>query len=181
MKKGSITRYDQELVLETIADYDNAEISAWILEPVKEQIGGGGSDINLELIDTFETTLEAYTNTSSWETTSTGISINDFPYAVGIAVVTCDGTITASDWGMTVALIGHNNNGRFSASGSGQLELKGSKSFDLSAFTEGFISTSYGVLIENNISELKFSRKANSSLPTIRGGKYTVKLYGIKS
>lgn len=42
MKKGSITRYDQELVLETIIDYDNAELSAWILEPIKEQIGGGG-------------------------------------------------------------------------------------------------------------------------------------------
>ena len=42
MKKGSITRYDQELVLETIVDYDNEEISAWVLEPVKEQIGGGG-------------------------------------------------------------------------------------------------------------------------------------------
>ena len=181
MKKGSITRYDQELVLETIADYDNAEISAWILKPVKEQIGGGGSDINLELIDTFETTLEAYTNTSSWETTSTGISINDFPYVVGLAVVTCDGEISTSDWGMTVALVGHNTNGRFSISGNGQLELKGSNSFDLSNFTEGFISYSYGVIFENSVAELKFSRKANSSLPTVRGGKYTVKLYGIKS
>lgn len=46
MKKGSITRYDQELVLETIADYDNSEISAWILEPVKEQIGGGGGGVS---------------------------------------------------------------------------------------------------------------------------------------
>ena len=43
MKKRSITRYDQELVLETIVDYDNEEISAWILEPVKQEIGGGGS------------------------------------------------------------------------------------------------------------------------------------------
>lgn len=44
MKKRSITRYDQELVLETIVDYDNAEISAWIIEPVKEQIGGDSED-----------------------------------------------------------------------------------------------------------------------------------------
>lgn len=43
MKKRSITRYDQELVLETIVDYDNEEISAWMLEPVKQEIGGGGS------------------------------------------------------------------------------------------------------------------------------------------
>lgn len=44
MKKRSITRYDQELVLETIVDYDNAEISAWILEPVKQEIGGDSED-----------------------------------------------------------------------------------------------------------------------------------------
>lgn len=44
MKKRSITRYDQELVLETIVDYDNAQISAWILEPVKQEIGGDSED-----------------------------------------------------------------------------------------------------------------------------------------
>ena len=44
MKKRSITRYDQELVLETIVDYDNEQISAWILEPVKQEIGGDGED-----------------------------------------------------------------------------------------------------------------------------------------
>ena len=58
MKKGSITRYDQELVLETIADYDNTEISAWVLEPVKEQIGGGGDSSIVVPLQTINLTNE---------------------------------------------------------------------------------------------------------------------------
>ena len=60
MKKGSITRYDQELVLETIVDYDNAEISAWMLEPNKEEIGGGGGINNPILSLKYDSTSYAY-------------------------------------------------------------------------------------------------------------------------
>ena len=60
MKKGSITRYDQELVMETIADYDNLELSAWVLEPVKEQIGGGGGLDNPSITMTVNASTAVY-------------------------------------------------------------------------------------------------------------------------
>lgn len=42
MKKGSITRYDNDLVLATYVDGD--DLSAWQLEPVLQEIGGGGGE-----------------------------------------------------------------------------------------------------------------------------------------
>lgn len=109
MKKGSITRYDQELVLETIVDYDNAEISAWMLEPSKEQIGGGGGDITTaQLTMINKNTLQGYylsvaniysdefEEFSTYDVYITQADSNEEPTTLTVEVILYKGTANAN-------------------------------------------------------------------------------------
>lgn len=136
--------------------------------------------LSAELIGTYEVDLEDYTNTSTGETITTDINIKNTDYAFVVIVITCDSEITTStEWGLTVELCG-----RFTS--NGQLlnttaqQLKGSSSFSRSALVSQMSgNNSYGVFIPNNTANVTFTRKAHSSMPLIRGGKYTVKAYGL--
>lgn len=140
----------------------------------------GASGYSLELIGTWTGYLAEYTNTSTGETIDTGINIKNTDYAYGLAVITCDTAITTTtEWGMSVIPFGRyttNSN----LMGSYAYQQKGSQTLKKSEMVNGTWNSSYGVYYSNNQATFKFSRKAHSSgCPKIRGGNYTVNVYGL--
>ena len=135
-----------------------------------------------ELIGTYEVELEEYTNTSTSETITTTINIKSSPYEFHIIVITCDSEITTStEWGMTVALASKfQSNGQLYINASLQGQAKGASSFSHSGMVNNVsYGVPYGCVLNNNTQYVIFTRKASSQMPKIRGGKYTVKAYGL--
>lgn len=147
------------------------------------ETGGGGSGPRWELIGSVELELSEYTDTSTVEETNTGINVATTDYAYIMSIITCDAAITTStEWGMTISLGGrYTSNGNYcSIANGGQ---KGASTLSKSAMvsaTNGW--GSYGVWIPNNSSNIIVCRKAHASgCPLIRGGTYTVAVYGLAS
>ena len=145
---------------------------------VKTEGTGSGGGI-LELIGSYEAELEEYTSTTT-ETINTGINVMNTNYAYGIVTINCDSPITTStEWGLTMITWGRykSNSHLFLISNAWQ---KGSASLELSAMVQNTQnSNSYGVGINNNTDTVRFWRKAHATgCPKIRGGKYTVNVYG---
>lgn len=143
-----------------------------------------GGTATFELIGTyvFQNVAE-YTNTSTSEEMDTDISVLNTDYAWGYVVITCDTPITTSnEWGMTVAFWGrYTSNGCISRASSAM--QKGSATLSYAAMVSNSTGSDiYGVGILNNKSGglITITRKCHSSAcPKIRGGNYTVKVYGM--
>ena len=135
-----------------------------------------------ELIGQTTIALSAYTDASTADTVDTGISVSDTDYAFGIVLITCDGEITTdTEWGMSMAMFGrYKTNGNVYSS-SMTFGLKGAQSVSFANSSNPTTYTNYGVWVQNNTTTIKLNRKCASSIPLIRGGNYTVKVYGLKS
>ena len=146
--------------------------------------GGGSGDSLFELIGTkvFSNVAE-YSDTSTWEAMDTEINIHDTDYAWGYIVVTCDSAITTNaEWGMTVAFWGrYTSNGAVYSGGSAM--QKGSATLSRAAMATSAVgSASYGIGLKNNENTIVIQRKCHAwGCPKIRGGNYTVKVYGMKA
>ena len=124
------------------------------------------------------TNVQEWTDDTNIDTLSTGITVDD--YAFGIVIVTCDSQITTTtEWGMSICPFG-----RYTSNGSimneTAMQLKGSTTLSYSDMVNGKMgSNAYGVWMPNNISSVVINRKAHgTACPKIRGGTYTVKVYG---
>lgn len=137
----------------------------------------------VDLIDTYETNLEDYTDTSTSQTITTTIDVKASPYALVLIEITCDSAITTStEWGMTFALAGkYTSNGQLYLSAGLVGQFKGASSFSQAGVvSNASLGLSYGVTLSNNVRYVTFSRKAHATgMPKVRGGKYTVKAYGL--
>lgn len=135
---------------------------------------------NLVLIGQSTHTLEAYTNTSTSETTDTGINIKNTDYALGLVVITCDGTKTnAADWGGFSVQLFTRYTSNSAVLSSGVVWLKDNTLSRAQMISGASTSTAYGVYISNNTNNIIFSRKAHgTACPEVMAGTYTVKVYG---
>lgn len=126
-------------------------------------------------------TLEAYTGTSTAQTIDTGINIKNTDYALGLVVITCDGTKTnAADWGGFSVQLFTRYNSNSALMSSGVVWLKNNTLSRAQMTANGNTSSSYGVCVPNNTNNVTFSRKAHSTAcPEVMAGTYTVKVYGI--
>ena len=140
--------------------------------------GGGG---NFTLIGTKTLTLSEYTNQSATEETDTQIGISGTDYAFGYIVITCDGAITTtSEWGMSVALFTRYKGSSGNTGGGQAAQQSGGATLSQAAMVNnGRFTNAYGVWVKNNTSNIVICRKASSTYPKIRGGTYTVKVYGM--
>ena len=140
-----------------------------------------GGQSNWTLIDTKTLTLQEYTGTTA-EETDTGIDVSPLDYAFLVAVVTCDTAISSStEWGMTLALLGrYINTGRVLQVGCAQ--QIGQATISYAAMTANTSNAgNVGLYIGSNKAHLALERKCNATITKIRGGNYTVKLYGLAS
>lgn len=144
--------------------------------------GGGSSGPAFELIGQWTGYLSEYTNTSTAETTDTGIDITNATYAWILTVITCDGTYTNNnDWGgLAINLSGrYKSNGKFYNGAT--LGQKRTQSLTLAGMVDASISySSYGVYLSSNTANITLNRKAHgSACPKLMAGNYTVKVYGL--
>lgn len=139
---------------------------------------------NWTLIDTWSQTLQEFTSTTG-ELIDTGITVAGLgDYAFIIAVITCDTAILSStEWGMTVHLCGRRTGTGRLYPASGAIQENGFATLSYAAMTSSsYNAAAYGVYISDNKATVQFVRKCDSSHVTkIRGGKYTVKLYGLSA
>jgi hypothetical protein len=144
--------------------------------------GGGSSGPAFEMIGQWTGYLPEYTNTSTVETTDTGIDITSTDYACILTVITCDGTYTNNnDWGgLAINLSGrYKNNGKLYALAT--LAQRRTQSLTLAGMVDGSQSySSYGVFLSSNVANIQLGRKAHAtSCPKLMAGNYTVKAYGL--
>jgi hypothetical protein len=144
--------------------------------------GGGGSGPAFELIGEWTGYLPEYTNTSTAETTDTGINISNSNYVFVLTVITCDGTPTNNnDWGgLTIAMGGRFKSNRNYSVG-GAIWQRKTKTLVFTDLTDGTQTYgSYGVGLNSNVANIIFTRKAHATrCPKIMAGNYTVKAYGL--
>ena len=146
-------------------------------------ISGGGSGPQWELIGSVELELPEYTDTSTVENINTEINVAITDYAYIMTTITCDAVITTStEWGMTISLGGRytSNSNYYSIANGGQ---KGASTLSKSAMVSASVGWgSFGVWVPNNSSTIIVCRKAHgTACPKIRGGTYTVAVYGLAS
>ncbi len=144
--------------------------------------GGGGSGPAFELIGEWTGYLPEYTNTSTTETTDTGIDIKNANYAWILIVITCDGTYTNNnDWGGLAITFGgrYKSNGNyFGGSTIGQRRTPTLTFADMGDNSQTY--SSYGVFLNANVSNIVLGRKAHgTACPKLMAGNYTVKAYGL--
>lgn len=124
--------------------------------------------------------IDGVTETTA-DSLETGITPKD--YACGMVVVTCDSPITTTnEWGMTVTMFGRYTSNS-SIMNSTSVQQKGSATFSFSGMTTNTLcSNSYGVSMPNNIATVKIDRRTHATgCPKVRGGNYTVAVYGLVS
>ncbi len=144
--------------------------------------GGGGSGLTFEFIGEWTGYLPEYTNTSTVETTDTGIDIISTDYAWILTVITCDGTYTNNnDWGgLAINLSGrYKSNGKvYAIATSGQ---RRTQSLTLAGMVDASqLYSSYGVFLNSNQANIQLGRKAHATgCPKLMAGNYTVKAYGL--
>lgn len=146
--------------------------------------GGGSSGPAFELIGQWTGYLAEYTNTSTAETTDTGINIKNTDYAWILTVITCDGTYTNNnDWGGLAIAWG----GRYTSNGNyytgTTVGQRRTQSLTLAGMVDGSqVYSSYGVFINGNQANIQLGRKAHATAcPKLMAGNYTVKAYGLTS
>lgn len=154
-----------------------------VKEYASVNVNVGGSGIQWEHIGTQTFQKEEYTDTTASEVTDTGINVKNTDYAFILTVITCDSAITTStEWGITIALGGRytSNGAYYNYANCGQ---KGSSTLSLAGMVATSLGwASYGVTVNGNTNTIMFSRKAHgTACPKIRGGVYTVSVYGLKS
>lgn len=134
------------------------------------------------LINTATLELEDFTSTTA-EEVATGINISDTDYEFIAVVVTCSAAISLStEWGMSVHLVGRSGNGKVYANTGSAVQQKGKASLSFAVAGGEQITGSYGVYVANNKTSIVLTRKCDSShITKIRGGTYTVKVYGLSS
>lgn len=141
-----------------------------------------GGQSNWTLIGTKTLTLQEYTGTTA-EETATGFTQEDMgDYAFLLAVITCDSAITGSgEWGMTMQSIGRASTGRTVSNAA--IEQIGTATLSFAAQTgSAYSGIAYGVWIGANKQDIVLERKCDTThITKTRGGKYTVKLYGLSS
>ena len=171
-----------ELVSGNQTVIENSTYDVTNLASIIVNVAGGNKVSSFTLIGTkiFENVAE-YTDTTNAESMDTGINIKNTDYAWGYVVITCDTPITTtSEWGMSVCSWGRytTNNALMSLQSS---MLKGADTFSKASMVSSTAgSASYGVGILNNTSNVVLSRKCHGTgCPKIRGGNYTVKVYGM--
>ena len=132
--------------------------------------------------------LGEYTNTSTAETTDTGFNIRSYEYEQGVYVITCDSAITTStEWGMTIGSwartwnANSNTTGKLMIPYAGALQQKGTATLLQSLITVSPANSNYGVYLVNDQLDIKIVRKANSNMPKLRAGNYTLKFYALTS
>lgn len=159
---------------------------------VTVNVGGASLDLQMELIGTWTGELAEYTSTTE-EVNNTFISITaNEKYLYLVATIECDGeldTSNAKNWGGLTVCMGarytSTNTGRYFNSAN-IMYLGVNKAIlwtDVtSAVTNPVSTNSYGVYARNTASAFTFGRKAHATnCPTIMGGNYTVKVYGISA
>lgn len=134
------------------------------------------------LIDTATLELQDFTSTTA-EEVATGINISDTDYEFIAVVVTCSAPISLStEWGMSVHMVGRNSAGRVYANSGSAVQQVGKASLSFAVAGGEQTSGSYGVYVGNNKTSIVLVRKCDSShITKIRGGTYTVKVYGLSS
>ena len=146
-------------------------------------IGTAPSDEMWRKIAETTVCLDEYTNTSAWEGQfDTGITTSKLPYAYFIVFITCDSDITTdTEWGMTTCLFNKGGGIDGGSRRGSSLQIKGTQ-IPKSNLVKGYIMTNdYGVCLVDNKPTICFDRKAHSSIPKIRGGNYTVSVYGLQN
>lgn len=142
-----------------------------------------GGDALWEYIDTISIpNLTDYTSTTQ-ETIDTSFSVVALPYAYLLAIITSDAAITDNmEWGCSVQVFG-----RFVPSGNTHTGnaclLRGVQTLNFSEMPNSTVNTnSYGVWITSNRSVIQIARQCHTTaMMKVRGGNYTIKLYGLKS
>lgn len=142
-----------------------------------------GGDALWEHIDDISVSnLSDYTSTKS-ETIDTNYSIVSLDYVFFLAIITSDKAIsTDTEWGRTVQVIGRSVPSGSTSTGQATMQ-RGAETLNFSQLEKSTVNTnSCGVWITNNKYTIQITRQCHpTAMPLVRGGNYTIKLYGLKS
>lgn len=143
-------------------------------------ISTGGAS-HWDLIGSATLTLSEFTSTTA-EETGTDIDISNTDYEFILVEVTCSAAIeSATEWGMTVHLVGRLSNGRVYSNTGSAIQQVGHSSLSFETGGGEQVSGAYGLYVANNKTGIVLTRKCDSHITKIRGGTYTVKVYGLNA